>query len=92
MAKAGIEDKRQPQDRAAQQGVGGETISRGEKVFHHSEFLKWIGTNQMLVETDVFRDRVKVARGQIVILPREIGGDGDAVQFSFPKHVATGRK
>ena len=50
MAQTRMNDKRESQHPSAHEGIGGEAVTRRKEVFNNSEFLKWIGAEQIRIK------------------------------------------
>ena len=82
-----MNNKGQPQNGAADQGIGRESESGREKIFHNRKFFKGIGSKEILIEREVFGGRLEIRIGQMIGLREKIGGGGYLTHPFFPNNI-----
>ena len=92
MTQTGMDDKRQPQYPAADQGVGGKAVSGWKEIFDDGKLVKWIWAETFLIQLQVSGCCLEVGPGQVIGFRKKIGRSGYVSHLFLPHNIGSDRK
>ena len=87
-----MDDKRQPQDAAANQRIGRKSESGREKIFHNGKLFKRVRSEKILIQGKIIGGGLQIGLCQVIRFGKEIGGSSYPAHLFFPNNIGTDRK